>query len=396
MAKIVFSIGERKLWRLRLKIGSIIVALLLALVMLGLPFMSTEASALPTSPRAIGLGTLGGSASFGRDINDRGQVVGASFTVEEPYGNWHAFLWVPGVGMRDLNPTGSLYSMPWSINERGDIVGYYLPSGGEYSNACLWTAKGSFINLGSSCSGTFLYSTAKGINNNGMIVGYAYTLEDIMSPSYYVGHAVIWLKGPGGYQCQDIGTLPGGDMAWAWGINDRNEVVGVSATRSDASMPMEYHPFVWTSKTGMIDLDRKGLMPSDGLNLAASINDRGQVVGYRWLPDDSGAFTIQTAGFSCNDKGRNMVLAKLPEGGVDCYCRANNVWGVKVGAVLMADSGTWHAAIWKQGGRCIDLGTLSEGFDSEALGINNLGMVIGTSSGLNNYGYGYQTTIWFT
>jgi probable HAF family extracellular repeat protein len=74
------------------------------------------------------LGTLGGNATLATDINNRGTVVGYSFTVnnynEIPV---HAFVWRNGI-MRDLNsrlPADSGWELntAYGINNQGQIVG---------------------------------------------------------------------------------------------------------------------------------------------------------------------------------------------------------------------------------------------------------------------------------
>jgi probable HAF family extracellular repeat protein len=65
------------------------------------------------------LGTLGGSFSQGRSINNQGQIVGRSQLTD---GQQHAFLYEHGV-MRDLGTLGGTFSRAEFINNRGDIVG---------------------------------------------------------------------------------------------------------------------------------------------------------------------------------------------------------------------------------------------------------------------------------
>lgn len=84
------------------------------------------------------LGTLGGSSSYPADINNRGQIVGHSYTKREQED--HAFLWQNGK-MTDL---GTLPGMKTSgavaINERGQIVGWSKTKDG-HDRAVLWTLK---------------------------------------------------------------------------------------------------------------------------------------------------------------------------------------------------------------------------------------------------------------
>lgn len=65
------------------------------------------------------LGTLGGSSSHARGINDQGQVVGSSQTAP---GRFHAFLWEDGT-MTDLGTLGGAYSKAYVISNHGQVVG---------------------------------------------------------------------------------------------------------------------------------------------------------------------------------------------------------------------------------------------------------------------------------
>jgi probable HAF family extracellular repeat protein len=72
------------------------------------------------------LGTLGGSNSVPWGINDRGQVVGRSETPDiDPNSGFpvsHAFLWNQGV-LRDLGTLGGQNSEAGAINSEGQVVG---------------------------------------------------------------------------------------------------------------------------------------------------------------------------------------------------------------------------------------------------------------------------------
>ncbi|NIN63843.1 MAG: hypothetical protein GTO63_03840, partial [Anaerolineae bacterium] len=68
----------------------------------------------------IDLGTLGGDASFAREINELGQAIGDSQTVT---GEWHAFLWTAEGGMMDLGTLGGDRSSVVAINDLGQVVG---------------------------------------------------------------------------------------------------------------------------------------------------------------------------------------------------------------------------------------------------------------------------------
>lgn len=74
----------------------------------------------------IDLGTLGGTNSLGRAINDHGQIVGHSTTTADGQlgaAGTHAFLWEAGE-MRDLGTLdGGAVSLAWDINGDGVVTG---------------------------------------------------------------------------------------------------------------------------------------------------------------------------------------------------------------------------------------------------------------------------------
>jgi len=116
----------------------------------------------------INLGTLGGTASAAKAINNSGQVVGQALTSKEVD---HAFLYFDSV-MIDLGTFGGDYSFAWGINSSGQVVGHAEDSGN--SDLAFLYSDGKMINLNTlidpTCGWT-LYS-ARAINDLGQIVGY--------------------------------------------------------------------------------------------------------------------------------------------------------------------------------------------------------------------------------
>jgi probable HAF family extracellular repeat protein len=74
----------------------------------------------------IDLGTLGGRMVFPSAVNNRDQVVGTSYVINDlnPYGPRHAFSWTPAGGMVDLGTLGGPSSGAEALNEKGSVVGW--------------------------------------------------------------------------------------------------------------------------------------------------------------------------------------------------------------------------------------------------------------------------------
>ena len=162
------------------------------------------------------LGTLPGavySLSSAYAINERRQIVGYSSSPVD-FGSDHAVVWENGK-VTDLGtpPLGASYAR--DINNRGEIVGW-SQAFDAYPRATLWT-NGASTDLGLLPGA--VYSYAFSINNRGQVVG----MSGQPAPDAWE-HAVVWEQGV----MTDLGTLPGGSQSFAADINTAGEVAGWS------------------------------------------------------------------------------------------------------------------------------------------------------------------------
>jgi len=215
-----------------------------------------------TQGKMIDLGTLGGPFSFGTAINDLGQSGGISLTAPDPdtgESQQRAFIWERGQ-MRDLGTLGGTYSDGLGLNNKGQAVGTStLP--GDLELHTFLRDKGKMNDVGT-LGGTF--SSPTGLTDNGHISGQSTTANDEAL------HGFLWRDG----KMTDLGTLPGDDCSNAWGLNSKDQVVGLSGQTCD-----DGHAFLWENGS-MVDLNT--LIPAGSsleLVYAEHINERGEILG---------------------------------------------------------------------------------------------------------------------
>jgi probable HAF family extracellular repeat protein len=282
------------------------------------------------------LGTLGGTQGVAEGISDRGWVVGDANLKGDR--SVHATLWRNGV-VTDLGTLGGINSQEqWPVKDnRGLIVGSSETSAMDpfAEDFCGFDYNAGVPPTGLICVG-FLWqhglmsalptlggnnAQAMSVNDRGQVVGLAENgTQDpnCVPPQVLDIEAVIWGPKPG--QIRQLPPLPGDISAWAIGINEREQIIGVSG---DCVSPNFNAPGATTPQHGVIWQDGTVTNLGELGNTGAfpwAINSKGQVVGqstpkgnafvhtFLWrngimtdlgvLPGDAGSFA-----FGLNDQG---------------------------------------------------------------------------------------------
>lgn len=235
--------------------------------------------------------------------------------------------------------TAGVDSVAAAINNNAGQV-----AGSTPTNATLWSGK-SETSLGPAS-----FSSAKGINDAGQVVGFSKNTGETARATFWSGTYVT-----------ELGSL-GGRTSVAYGINDAGQVVGSSNITGNTAS----HATLWNG-TSATDL---GTLGGNG-SAAYDINNAGQVVGSSNI--NSGGSTVHATlwnGTSATDLGTL--------GGHSSEATAINDAGQAVGWSYTTGNATRHATLWN-GTSATDLGTLSGTGTSFAFAINSAGQVVGTS-----------------
>ncbi|MDH3493550.1 MAG: hypothetical protein OEM82_08385 [Acidobacteriota bacterium] len=245
--------------------------------------------------------------SFGRGINNRGDVVG--------WGGGGVFS-VPEVGfMLEKNGNLTVIAYPGApatrasgINEAGDIVGQYGPGGNANDHAFLRTRKGLYVNAdfpGSTVSA--LWS----INNRGQAVG-NYTDEDgIHAYLRNRDGSVKSFDFPAGMAPPNTTIL----YTQFRGINDNGDIVGIYRVSGGEYPANEIHGFLLTRRH-----KRQAITPIDFpvgprtdenlyITVPLGINNRGVITGgYLFFNAPPAPGIVQEHGFVRSQKGRYTTV----------------------------------------------------------------------------------------
>ena len=205
-------------------------------------------------------------------INDHGQIVG-SHVAEGTTITIDGFLLSQGV-FTLIDVPASDYTRATGINNVGQIVGdaggvrlfgseYFLLNGGTFSPVLL---PGLPFGIGVTDSGS---GGGPKINNRGEV------LANTLAPGFFLGHGLLFSER--GFT--EIAP-PGSVLALAWGLNDKDEVVG-SYRAGDVNAYDQGYLFSAGAYTNIN-------VPGGLWTLAAGINNNGQIVG-AYLPPRLGA-----------------------------------------------------------------------------------------------------------
>lgn len=133
------------------------------------------------------LGTIPGEFTLAADVNNAGQIVGA--TPFSPDTLAHAFLWTPQAGLIDLAAGRSDRSLATRINEKGLVIGDLVDFPLTF-HGFIWSRDTGLIEIGQ--GQPEIVTSARGLNNRGQVVG------------SIAGRAYVWTRAAG---FVDLNTL---------------------------------------------------------------------------------------------------------------------------------------------------------------------------------------------
>jgi probable HAF family extracellular repeat protein len=250
------------------------------------------------------LGVLPGDRySSAYAVSADGVVVGGSYYTSG-YGS--AFRWTAAGGMQDLGTLGGDWSEALGVSADGSVVVGWAENAAGYDRAFRWTAAGGMQDLDTLPG--YDRSYASDVSADGsVVVGRAvyvvYDGYDYFPPA----RAFRWTAAGG---MQDLGTLPGYDRSYAYGVSaDGSVVVGraVYVVYDEYNYFYSARAFRWTASGGMQDLGTLGGDYSEAWGVSAdgsvvvgwSYNTAGDGRAFRWTAS-GGMQDLGTLGGCCS------------------------------------------------------------------------------------------------
>lgn len=252
---------------------------------------------------------------------------------------------------------------PQGMNDLGQVCGYGPGSVAEF----VWLADGTIVyedEIATEPEG-WEFIRFEDINNNGQIVGRA-GAED------YIIFRITPGDGETPPVIEDLG-MHGQTNYRPHRMNNHGEVAGEAIIDSD------FVPVLYTDEFGVIEL---GSLTAGGGGVGIGVNDWGEVVGFSAL--DVGNVTMHAyrvlPGQTMQDLGDLDPRSTRTSKAYDI-----NDSGAVVGHSLYRPNKQAHAFVYTDQTGMIDLGALPDDEGSDALGINNQGLIVGQSGDLSVY-----------
>lgn len=369
------------------------------LALLAMPcWLAAQTPSLPQYT-VTDLGTLGGTYSYAYGLNNSGVVAGGAATASQTGGvSQTASLWDENLHMVNLGTLGGAdcpdcNSEAGGPNIRGvapviSEIAETDPNGEDFCAfgthrqclAAVWKNGGmsALSNLSGGNNGQAYWTNTQGqtvgVTENGVQDSTCSTATPFQVLRF---EAVLWQ--PNG-EIRELRPLKGDTVAFAWGINDQGQIVGASGLCSNTAVPpfangpQAAHAVLWEQDGTRHDLG--GLVSGGAINIATSINGRGEVVGGSQSSGGTPHAFLWTKDKGMQDLGTlsGDFLSTAP------CCHTINNRGQIVGFSIPGPLGSGRAFLW-QNGVMTDLNTLipegSPWYLLQALSINDAGQIVG-------------------
>ena len=355
---------------------------------------------VPNHPRyfVTDLGTLGGTYSYAYGVNNEGVVAGGAATTTQTGGIAQtAFLWYRGqiYNLGTLNgtacpdcsseaggPNASAASPLLSETANRDPNGEDFCGFGTHRQclAAVWKngVMTALPNLHGGNNGQALWENdlgeVAGVAENGVADSTCASSTPYQALRF---KAVLW--GPNG-KVHELHPLKGDTVGYAFGLNNKGQVVGVSGLCSNTHVPPitpgtgAPHGVLWERDGSAIYL---GSLGTDVFTIPADVNDSGVVAGASLSSKDG---TIHP--FLWTKQKGMQDLGTFPGAivtGIPC-CHTLNNKGDAVGLTVDGATFNMRAFLWHKN-RLIDLNTLipaNSGWTLQfASSLNDAGEIVG-------------------
>lgn len=277
-------------------------------------------------------------------------TLAASAILWVPYSEVHADCPRYTLTISSADPCSYVATIPYGLNESGDVVGYYACN--EIGAFAAWDAEIVTPLTLSDSNHSYAYD----INASRRIVG-------AMDWNSVGVRAFEYFNGVG----TNLGTLPGGVWSEAYAINGSNVIVGFSDLNGSTNRAVRWDDGV------ISDLN----LPEGPSQAANDINDRGQIVG--WMGKAAGG-GFYSQGFSWID-GQVTPLG-IPFNATNSNAKAVNNKGEICGIYAYPNTGgngfIRRGVYWPQAGAApIDIGLLPGYLRANPQDINDQGDIVG-------------------